>query len=68
MIKLLYEALDELLSTDELCYYAVVDYYFSCEKVSYSILAKKYGVSKQTIHNRIHKAILFLRKAMITAK
>ena len=24
------------------------------------LLAKKYGVSKQTIHNRIHKAILFL--------
>ena len=68
MIKLLYDALNELLSADEPCYHAVVDYYFSCEKVSYSILAKKYGVSKQTIHNRIHKAILFLRKAMITSE
>lgn len=68
MIKFLYEALDELLSVDESCYHTVVDYYFSCEKMSYSILVKKYGVSKQTIHNRIHKAILFLRKTMITAE
>ncbi|MCM1276473.1 MAG: hypothetical protein NC299_14120 [Lachnospiraceae bacterium] len=36
MIKLLYEALNELLSVDEPCYHAVVDYYFSCEKVSFS--------------------------------
>lgn len=65
IIEQLYNALNKLYAADKLCYCAVMDYYFNCNNSSYSILAKKYGVSKQTIHNRIHKAILFLRKAMI---
>lgn len=65
IIEQLYNALNKLYAADKLCYYTVMDYYFNCKNTSYSILAKKYGVSKQTIHNRIHKAILFLRKAMI---
>ncbi len=64
-IHLLYKALEMLRTADETNYNTLIDYYFACDKVSYSILAKKYNVSKQTVYNRIQKAIIFLRGAMI---
>lgn len=64
-IELLYTALDILKSQNELNYRIIIDYYFSSDRYSYSILAKKYGVCKQTIFNRIQRSILILRKTMI---
>lgn len=64
-IQMLYKALEMLRTADETNYNALIDYYFACEEVSYSILAKKYNVSKQTVYNRVQRAIIFLRGAMI---
>lgn len=58
-------ALEMLHTADETNYNTLIDYYFACDKVSYSIFAKKYNVSKQTVYNRIQRAIIFLRGAMI---
>ncbi len=64
-VQLLQKALEMLRTADETNYNALIDYYFACDKVSYSILAEKYNVSKQTVYNRIQRAIIFLRGAMI---
>ncbi len=62
---MLHKALEMLRTADEINYNALIDYYFACEEVSYIILAKKYNVSKQTVYNRVQRAIIFLRGAMI---
>ena len=67
-IKLLYKSLRMLRRLNGRDYNIIMDYFFSCEKTSYSILAKKYGVSKQTIHNSIRRSLLFLRKAILLLK
>ncbi|MDE7364227.1 MAG: hypothetical protein K2N27_04975 [Ruminococcus sp.] len=64
-VQMLYKALEMLRTADETNYNTLIDYYFACDKISYSILAKKYNVSKQTVYNRIQRAIIFLRGAMI---
>lgn len=64
-VRMLCKALEMLRTADETNYNTLIDYYFACDKVSYSILAKKYNVSKQTVYNRIQRAIIFLRGAMI---
>lgn len=64
-LQSLYYALNMLKKHNELNYHIIIDYYFSIEKYSYSSLAKKYGVCKQTIYNRIHRSILYLRRIII---
>lgn len=67
-IKLLYKLLRMLRRLNGRDYNIVMDYFFSSEKTSYSILAKKYSVSKQTVHNSIQRSLLFLRKAIFWLK
>ena len=66
-VKLLYKSLRMLRRLNRRDYNIVMDYFFPCEneKISYNKLAKRYGVSKQTIHNIIKRSLFFLKKALL---
>lgn len=58
------QALEELRIRNESWYEAVMDYYMRYEKVSYSMLAKKYGVSKVEVFRRVTHGVEFLIEKM----
>lgn len=65
LIPILMKGLALLKAEHELWYDAIMAYYYNKGEVSYSILAKDFGVSKQTIYLRVQQGLQFLLKVII---
>lgn len=61
----LYEALEDLRSFDPAGYNLIIDYFFGNQKVTYTDLGKKYGISRQACSKRIHKCLAFLKDFLV---
>ena len=60
LIPMLKKGLALLKAEHELWYDAIIAYYYNNGEVSYSILAKEFGVSKQTVYLRVRSGLQFL--------
>lgn len=60
LISMLKKGLSLLKAEHELWYDAIIAYYYNNGEVSYSILAKEFGVSKQTVYLRVRSGLQFL--------
>lgn len=58
------DALESLKASHESWYAAVIDYYFCNEKISFSDIALKYGVTKPEARRRVMCGLRFLREKM----
>ena len=61
MIPLLMKGLEQLKAEHELWYDAIMAYYYNKIEVSYSILAKEFGVCRQTVYLRVKNGLDYLR-------
>ena len=53
-----------LKAEHELWYDAIIAYYYNNGEVSYSILAKEFKVSKQTVYLRVKRGLQFLHNVI----
>jgi len=60
-MELLSEAMNMLRDNNPKDYNLLTDFFFSDEKVTMEDLAKKYGITRQTVSNRLQRSYEFLR-------
>lgn len=64
LIPMLKKGLALLKAEHELWYDAIIAYYYNNGEVSYSILAKEFKVSKQTVYLRVKRGLQFLHNVI----
>lgn len=57
----LYEALEDLKIIDPAGHKLIIEYYFAGERVTYTELGKKYGISRQACTKKIRKCLSTLK-------
>lgn len=57
----LYQALDDLSRIDPAGHKLIVEYYFSGEKITFTEIGRKYGISRQACTKKIRKCLTVLK-------